>query len=116
MQFNKCYQGIGRPDPLPPGGWAAKIHVACTPVYYHAYLLGAAVASQLAHHLPGGARLGEPGLGAHLREVVFQPSATTHWRERMREATGHDVSAKWLLADLGVGERKGGRPDASARR
>ena len=37
----------------PPAGrrapdWAAKIHIACAPVYYHTYLYGQIVASQLA--------------------------------------------------------------------
>ena len=43
----------------PPGrsnpDWAAKIHVACAPVYYHTYLYGHIVASQLAATLSGNA-------------------------------------------------------------
>jgi len=97
------YQHIRRPDPLPKHAWAAKIHLACFPVYYHAYLLGACVASQLGRHVrasvPGGTLVDNPEAGRWLREAVFSPSAVYDWNELMRRATGSKVGAEALLAD-----------------
>ena len=100
-------QGIARPNPLPSGAWAAKIHLACFPVYYHSYLLGECVASQLGRHvresLPGGTLVDNPEAGNWLREAVFAPSALHPWGTLMERATGSAPRADALLADvLGV--------------
>ena len=42
------YQGVTPPDGRRAPDWAAKIHIAVAPVYYHTYLYGAIVALQLA--------------------------------------------------------------------
>jgi peptidyl-dipeptidase A len=97
-------QGIARPDPLPPGAWAAKIHLACFPVYYHAYLLGECVASQLGRHVrehvPGGTLVDNPEAGRWLREAVFEPSAREPWDALVERATGSPPRADALLADV----------------
>ena len=41
------YQLLTPPEGRDAPDWAAKIHVACAPVYYHTYLYGNLVASQL---------------------------------------------------------------------
>jgi peptidyl-dipeptidase A len=41
------YQQLTPPDGRRAPDWAAKIHVAVAPVYYHTYLYGAIVALQL---------------------------------------------------------------------
>ena len=58
-----------RPD------WAAKIHIAVSPVYYHTYLYGAIVALQLAAALESelGGIVDRPEAGALLRERLFAP-------------------------------------------
>ncbi len=97
-------QGIARPDPLPRGAWAAKIHLACFPVYYHSYLLGACVASQLGRHVresvPGGTLVDNPEAGRWLREAVFAPSARLRWDVLVERATGSEPRADALLADV----------------
>lgn len=97
-------QGVRRPDPLPEGVWAAKIHVACWPAYYHAYLLGEATASLLSRHIKKnvfGRRLVEnPTAGTYLVDRVFRPSATMRWERLVEEATHGRLEAGALLADL----------------
>ncbi len=46
-QLVSRYQLVTPPDGRHAPDWAAKIHVACAPVYYHTYLYGNLVASQL---------------------------------------------------------------------
>jgi len=41
------YQLLTPPDGRRAPDWAAKIHIACAPVYYHTYLYGHLVAAQL---------------------------------------------------------------------
>ncbi|MFV1958701.1 MAG: hypothetical protein ACC662_04740 [Planctomycetota bacterium] len=103
-------QGTRRPDPPARDVWAAKIHVACWPVYYHSYLLGECVASQLQHHIErvvfGRRLVGNPAAGAFLRERVFRPSAAPRWERLIEEAAGGPLRAKALLADLETGARE----------
>ena len=46
-QLLKMPAGRNEPD------WAAKIHIALYPCYYHNYLLGELLASQLLYHIAG---------------------------------------------------------------
>ena len=41
------YQLLTPPEGRRAPDWAAKIHIACAPVYYHTYLYGHLVAAQL---------------------------------------------------------------------
>ena len=50
------YQLVTRPAGRSSPDWAAKIHIACAPVYYHTYLYGHIVASQLAATLAARVR------------------------------------------------------------
>ncbi len=98
------YQGIPRPDPLPPAVWAAKIHTACFPVYYHAYLLGASVAARFERHIhehwPGKGLVREEAAGRFLQDEVFSPSAAVPWLDLLERAVGEPLGARWLLDDL----------------
>ena len=57
--------------------WAAKIHIAVSPVYYHTYLYGAIVALQLKDTLDGaaGGIVGRPEAGAFLAQRLFAPGS-----------------------------------------
>ena len=81
--------------------WAAKMHIAGAPVYYHNYLLGDLMASQLERSIrtrvPGGRLIGNPRAGAWLRKAVFAPGSRWKWSELVRKATGGPLSAKdWV--------------------
>jgi peptidyl-dipeptidase A len=83
----------------PPGrsapDWAAKIHISTAPAYYHNYLLGELLASQLqaAFQERWGHVVGVPEVGAALVEAVFRPGASLRWDEVAEQATGHALSA-----------------------
>ena len=67
------YQGVTPPAGRQAPDWAAKIHIAVSPVYYHTYLYGAIVALQLAAALDAqaGGIVDRPQAGALLaREAL----------------------------------------------
>jgi peptidyl-dipeptidase A len=102
-------QGLPRPEGRDAPDWAAKIHFAVAPVYYHNYLLGELIASQLAAAARGaiGADL-TPGyvgcrqFGAFLRERVFALGATLHWQTLLEQATGSKLSPQPFLEEFVV--------------
>jgi peptidyl-dipeptidase A len=84
----QCYQGVTPPENRDAPDWAAKIHLALAPVYYHNYLLGEMFASQLENHLkarvlPAGSNpadyVSSPLVGAYLKRAVFAPGARLRW-------------------------------------
>jgi len=82
------FQLIRRPEGRDAPDWATKIHLSVAPVYYHNYLLGELVASQItraAREYPGGT-------GAYLRERIFGWGASLPWNELLREATGEPLT------------------------
>ncbi len=88
--------------------WAAKIHLAVAPVYYHNYLLGELIASQLGaalrrEVLGGGAASGWAGrgeLGDFLRERMFTPGASVHWQALLQQATGSRLTPDAFLEEF----------------
>lgn len=96
------FQLLQRPDPLPPGAWAAKIHIAAAPVYYHCYLLGDILASQLAATAEAefGGLVGSEAAGHMLVEKVFAPGNRMRWDELVQAATGRPLSAADFVAGL----------------
>jgi len=82
--------------------WAAKIHVAVAPVYYHNYLLGELLASQIegvcerdAGGVSGSARAGEL-----LRSKIFKLGASLRWDELIEQATDRPLAADDFAASL----------------
>jgi peptidyl-dipeptidase A len=87
------YQLITRPDTVAEHDWAAKIHLAVAPVYYHNYLLGEALASQLEamleHHTGAASPAAHPAqAGSVLTERLLRPGASLRWDELVASATG----------------------------
>jgi peptidyl-dipeptidase A len=99
------YQKIHRPEGRNAPDWASKIHVALYPAYYHNYLLGELLASQITHYIsasvlhsdgPGSNSFaGRPEVGAYLRDHIFRPGNTMHWSEMIRQATGEKLTPAW---------------------
>jgi peptidyl-dipeptidase A len=97
------YQRVRRPDGRKAPDWAAKIHVATAPVYYHSYLMGECTASQLLHHVratTGKGLVGNRDAGAFLRDVFFRPGSTRTWDDHLAAATGRPLDATAFLADI----------------
>jgi peptidyl-dipeptidase A len=90
------FQHINRPpDRLAPD-WAAKIHISAAPVYYHNYLLGAALASQLedACHRDVGRIVANKEAGGWLVEHLYRPGNVIRWDPLVESATGSRLGAK----------------------
>ena len=98
------FQLIDRPDDVPSGGWASKIHLAVAPVYYQNYLLGEMLASQLAHSIVNecGGLIGTPAAGDFLLQRVFKPGAFLRWNELIEEATGTNLRPDAFAKDVSV--------------
>ena len=96
------YQLVSAPQGRSNADWAAKIHVACAPVYYHCYLYGHLVASQLSAMLEreSGGLVDRPAAGALLRERIFHPGQSVRWDRLLERATGEPLTAKYFGHDL----------------
>jgi peptidyl-dipeptidase A len=100
-------QYVRRPDGRQAPDWAAKIHFSIAPVYYHNYLLGELMASQVSAALDGelgdrGGRsiAGDPRVGAFFRERVFAPGASVDWNRLLVHATGEALSPRFFVEDF----------------
>jgi peptidyl-dipeptidase A len=102
------YQMVTPPDNLNTPHWAAKMHIVSAPVYYHNYLLGELLASQLGHYihkhvLPAGSTksfCGHAPVGSYLKERFFAPGARYRWDELIHKATGEDLSPKYFVREF----------------
>jgi len=98
-------QYIRRPDGRSAPDWASKIHFSMSPVYYHNYLLGELMASQVSAHarrgVPEGRSIaGHPQVGAFLREKIFAPGATLDWNQLLVHATGEELSPRYFVDEF----------------
>ena len=92
----------------PPGrdepDWAAKLHVALAPVYYHNYVLGHLTAAQLRRHIEKNVIEGplyEHELsGRYLQEAFFGPGARDDWRTTVLRATGEELNPAYFVETL----------------
>jgi peptidyl-dipeptidase A len=98
------YQMIKRPAGRNQPDWASKIHIATSPCYYHNYLLGELLASQLNHYITVNllksddfrqSYFSKPEVGKYLTEKVFMPGSRWSWNEMIEKATGEKLSAKY---------------------
>jgi peptidyl-dipeptidase A len=92
------FQLVRRPDGRAEPDWAAKIHVTVAPVYYHNYLYGEMIASQLEQTL--GSLVNRPDTGTQLAERLFAPGATLRWDKLIEAATGAPLSPTVLARDI----------------
>jgi peptidyl-dipeptidase A len=98
-------QLIRRPEGRAAPDWAAKIHLSLSPVYYHNYLLGELMASQISAHarrgVPGGESIaGHPEVGAFLRERIFAHGASLDWNTLLVDATGEGLTPRWFVDEF----------------
>jgi len=99
------YQFVKRPEGRNAPDWATKIHIVMSPVYYHNYLLGELIASQLQHHInaqvlgdPAGAAgiYGNTAVGAYLKDSVYAKGDVVPWNKLVEEATGEPLTARYF--------------------
>jgi len=99
------YQFVKRPEGRKAPDWATKIHIVTNPVYYHNYMLGELIASQLQHHIvtavvrdsTGTAGLyGKPAVGGYLKESVYVKGDIVPWNKLVELATGEPLTARYF--------------------
>lgn len=101
------YQLLKRPPGPVDAGWASKLHFVKAPCYYHNYVLGELLASQLDHKIVHDVLKAKPGqpvsladdprIGRYLRANVFGPGARYPWQEMIERATGEPLTAKYFV-------------------
>ncbi|MBP8303396.1 MAG: M3 family oligoendopeptidase [Phycisphaerae bacterium] len=101
------YQLLRRPPGPVDAGWASKLHFVKAPCYYHNYVLGEILASQLDHYLvehilnrPKGQAVSftnDPRIGRYLRTHVLGPGARYTWQEMIRKATGEPLTPRYFV-------------------
>jgi peptidyl-dipeptidase A len=98
LQLVKRPPGRDEPD------WAAKIHVAVAPVYYHNYVLGHLISAQLRNHLERHVTHGpfyeNEVAGRYLMESFFGPGARENWRDTVLNATGEPLNPGHFVRSL----------------
>lgn len=96
------YQAVPRPEKRSAPDWAAKIHLATAPVYYHNYMIGEMTASQLERAIldrTGGGLADNEEAGALLKRM-FALGATLRWDDLVTEMTGESLSPAAWAADF----------------
>jgi peptidyl-dipeptidase A len=98
-------QLVRRPPGRDEPDWAAKIHVAVAPVYYHNYVLGHLISAQLRDQLEARVTGGEPIFmsevaGRYLQEAFFGPGARNNWEDTILGATGERLNPDYFVKTL----------------
>lgn len=104
--LKKRYQLLNPPDDTSRPDYGAKIHVVVAPVYYHNYMLGELMASQLHHHMARQvikvddprktAFVGSPAAGSYLTDEVFKRGNLLPWNKLILQATGEPLTARYF--------------------
>jgi peptidyl-dipeptidase A len=99
------YQLLKKPEGRNEPDWASKIHVALYPCYYHNYLMGELLASQLYYYIADNviknsdyrnvSFVNHPEVGKYLDEKVFKPGCLYLWNDMIERATGEKLTAKY---------------------
>lgn len=99
------YQMLKRPEGRNEPDWATKIHIALYPCYYHNYLLGSLLASQLYYYMVANiiksddyrfqSFAGNKEIGKYLKEKVFMPGSKYFWDDMIEKATGEKLTPKY---------------------
>ncbi len=99
------YQLLTKPEHRDEPDWAAKIHIAAYPCYYHNYHLGELLASQLffyitanvigSHDFRNQSFVNRPEIGDYLKKNLFRPGSQWHWSKMIEKATGEKLTARY---------------------
>ena len=84
------HQGIPRPVEPIVDAWASKGHLAYAPCYYHNYLLGEILASQIQAWTASG---------PEVAEQLLRPGASVRWDRLVEQATGAPLGIAAFVRD-----------------
>ena len=97
-------QLVERPAGRDEPDWAAKLHVALAPVYYHNYVIGHLTAAQLRSYLENYITRGpfyeNEVAGRYLLESIFGPGAREDWQTTVLRATGEPLNPDYFVNTL----------------
>jgi peptidyl-dipeptidase A len=106
----KKYQFVKKPKDRNEPDWASKIHFAIAPCYYHNYVLGELLASQLHHYLVGDilklesdegiSYVNQPKVGDFLRKKVFEAGAVYRWNNMIERAIEEPLTPKYFVTQF----------------
>jgi len=104
------YQLVTRPENRNEPDWAAKIHLAQYPCYYHNYTLGELAASQILNTITRTVMkmdslaeisfVNKPEIGEYLKTEIFMPGSRFHWNALLKKATGEELTPKYLVGQF----------------
>jgi len=105
-EFVKKYQLIDFSRDKPD--WASKIHLTSSPAYYHNYLLGKILASQLNNHIAKiilkqgvkNAHYSDKKVGDFLKEKIFFPGRRYRWDELIERALGEPLNPRYFIEEF----------------
>jgi len=89
--------------------WASKIHLVDAPVYYHNYLLGELLASQLQSYIVKNIlkqrdvknpNYNKKEIGGFLKKKLFKKGKTYRWDELIQKATGEKLTTKYFTEEF----------------
>jgi len=98
------YQLLKKPADRNKPDWAAKIHIATVPCYYHNYLLGDLFAAQIDNYIQThfaknsyGDITGNIEAGKFINEKIFKPGLKYKWDEMIKKATGEELNPLYYV-------------------
>jgi peptidyl-dipeptidase A len=104
-QLVEKYQLIKKPEGRNEPDWASKIHIATAPCYYHNYMLGELLASQINHYIASKiyktddvnhiSYCENKETGKFLKDKIFAPGTRYKWDVMIEKATGEKLTAKY---------------------
>ncbi|MDP2926041.1 MAG: M3 family metallopeptidase [Nanoarchaeota archaeon] len=86
--------------------WASKIHFTTSPVYYHNYLMGDLLSSQIKFHVNNNILnkdktwISNAKVGDFLKKFVFSPGKLYEWNEMIKRATGEYLTPKYFVEEF----------------
>ncbi|MBN2410105.1 M2 family metallopeptidase [candidate division KSB1 bacterium] len=101
------YQYVKKPAGRDEPDWAAKIHFTIAPCYYHNYLLGELLASQIHHTLVYDvlkletdgdvSYVDQKKVSQFFRKKIFEPGAKYRWNNMITFATGEPLNPAFFV-------------------
>ncbi len=104
------YQLLNKPKGWSGADWAAKVHIALYPAYYHNYVLGSLFASQIKHQIDTHVLnaqaygdysfAGKTEVGQYFIEKIFVPGKKLNWKKLVLDATGSELSPQFFADQI----------------